>query len=198
IPGGSIMHDSISYQGARFALFIGATLLAVACEEPASPGHPAVRAASLSLPGTDTVGGQGTLGAGSATPGSDRQDFNFDVTASLSGGQLFYRDWEVVRGDGTVGTLTVDPADPSTAITAYRDCASVCADPTRGVTFDGTGRLDRGSWISFTVAVCDNGSPGSGTDFLQMDLQAYNYSHGALRSRGHAPKRRTAAVIVPD
>src|SRR5881409_3947854 len=156
-PGGAIMHDSISYQGARFALFIGATLLAVACEEPASPGHPAVRAASLSLPGTDTVGGQGTLGAGSATPGSDRQDFNFDVTASLSGGQLFYRDWAVVRSDGTAGTLTVDPADPATAITAYRDWASACADPTRGVEFDGTGRLDTRGLTSFTVATCDNG-----------------------------------------
>ena len=123
--GGAIMHDSIGYQGARFALFIAATLLAVACEEPASPGHPAVRAASLSLPGTDTVGGQGTLGAGSATPGSDRQDFNFDVTATLSGGQLFYRDWAVVRIDGTVGTLTVDPADPSLSpLTAIgRACA---------------------------------------------------------------------------
>src|SRR5437016_10927974 len=163
-PGGSIMHDSISHQGARFALFIAATLLAVACEEPASPGHSAVPAANLSLPGTDTVGGQGTLGAGSATPGSDRQDFNFDVTASLSGGQLFYRDWAVVRGDGTVGTLTVDPADPSTAITAYRDWASVCADPTRGVAFDGTGGLDTGSVNSFAVPACGNGAAESGWD----------------------------------
>src|SRR5438128_3040402 len=192
------MHDSISYQGARFALFIGATLLAVACEEPASPGHPAVRAASLSLPGTDTVGGQGTLGAGSATPGSDRQDFNFDVTASLSGGQVFYRDWAVVRIDGTVGTLTVDPADPSTAITAYRDWASVCADPTRGVAFDGTGRLDTGSLTDFTVAVCDNGSPESGTDFLQMDVPAYTYRHGGLLSSGDAAKSGTATIIGQD
>src|SRR5437867_7292100 len=103
-PGGAIMHDSISYQGARFALFIAATLLAVACEEPASPGHSAVPAANLSLPGTDTVGGQGTLGAGSATPGSDRQDFNFGVTARLSGGQPFYRDWAAVHEDGSTRT----------------------------------------------------------------------------------------------
>src|SRR5207249_8551934 len=122
----------------------------------------------------------------------DRRDFNFDVTASLSRVELFYRDWAVVRGDGTVGTLTVDPADPSTAITAYRDWASVCADPTRGVTFDGTGRLDTGSLISFTVAVCDNGSPGSGTDFLQMDVPAYTYSHGGLLSSGDVAKSGTA------
>src|SRR5439155_14063949 len=70
------------------------------------------------------------LGAGSATPGSDRQDFNFGVTASLSGGQLFYRDWAVVRGDGT-------------------------------------GRLDTGRLISFTVAVCDNGRSEEHTSELQ-------------------------------
>src|SRR5437879_13218046 len=83
-PGGAIIHDSISYQAARFALFIAATLLAVACEEPASPGHSAVRAAILSLPGTDTVAGQGTLGRDSATPVSARKAFISVVTASLS------------------------------------------------------------------------------------------------------------------
>src|SRR5437773_10255689 len=87
-PGGAIIHDSISYQAAPFALFIPATLLAVACEEPASPGHSAVRAPSLALPAMDTVGGQGTLGAGSATPGCDRQDFNFEVAAASRGTQL--------------------------------------------------------------------------------------------------------------
>src|SRR5207247_11297200 len=101
----------------------------------------------------------------------------------------------VGRGEGTVGPLTVDPADPSTAITAYRDWASVCADPTRGVTFDGTGRLDTGSLISFTVAVCDNGSPESGTDFLQMDVPAYTYRHGGVLSSGDAAKSGTATII---
>src|SRR2546421_9849361 len=100
-PGGSIMHDSISHQGARFALFIAATLLAVACEEPPSPGHSAVPAANLSLPGTDTVGGQGTLRAGRATPGRDRQDSKLDVTASLSGGRQLPRESGARRGDGT-------------------------------------------------------------------------------------------------
>src|SRR5438128_9342679 len=192
------MHGSTSHQGGRLALFTGAPLLAAACEEPASPGHPAGRAASLSRPGTDTVGGQGTLGAGSATPGSDRQDFNFDVTATLSGGQLFYRDWAVVRIDGTVGTLTVDPADPSTALTAYRDWASVCADPTRGVAFDGTGRLDTGSLTSFPVAAGDHGSPESGTDFLQMDVPAYTYNHGGFLSSGDVAKSGTDTISVQD
>ncbi len=114
------MRDSILYQRTRFSLLPAATLLAVACEEPGSPVHSAIGAVNLPQAGADAVGGLGTLGAGSATPGSDRQEFDFDVTADLSGGRLFYRDWAVVRPDGTVGTLTVDPADPSTAITAQR------------------------------------------------------------------------------
>src|SRR6266511_3223304 len=189
-PGGSLMHDSIGYQGTRSALLIAVATLAVACDEPASHVHSTFGAASLSQAGADTVGGLGTLGAGSATPGSDRQEFNFDVTADLSGGRLFYRDWAVVRSDGTVGTLTVDPADPSTAITAYRDWASVCADPTRGVAFDGTGRLDTGDLTSFTVATCDNGAPESGLDFLEMDVAPLGYSHGGFLSSGRSEERR--------
>src|SRR5439155_2375312 len=111
------------------------------------------------------------------------------------GGQVFYRDWAVVRIDGTVGTLTVDPADPSTAITAYRDWASVCADPTRGVAFDGTGRLDTGGLTDFTVAVCDNGSPESGTDFLQMDVPAYCYYYGGFLSCVYVAKYGSATIF---
>jgi len=197
-PGGSLMHDSISYLGTRFTLLIAGTTLAVACDEPASPVHSTVGAASLSQAGADTVGGLGTLGTGSATPGGDRQEFNFDVTADLSGGQLFYRDWTVVRSDGTVGTLTVDPADPATAITAYRDWASACADPTHGAEFDGTGRLDRGDLTSFTVAACDNGAAESGADFLQMNVPPLGYSHGGSLSSGDVAKSGTATVILQD
>lgn len=192
------MRDSILYQRTRFSLLPAATLLAVACEEPGSPVHSAIGAVNLPQAGADTVGGLGTLGAGSATPGSDRQEFNFDVTADLSGGRLFYRDWAVVRPDGTVGTLTVDPADPSTAITAYRDWASVCADPTRGVAFDGTGRLDTGDLTSFTVATCDNGAPESGVDFLEMDVAPLGYSHGGFLSSGDVAKAGTATIIFQD
>jgi len=193
-----LLHMVNDYRGNRLTLLLTATLLAVACEDPGSPVHSAIRAANLSPAGADTVAGLGTLGAGSATSGSDRQEFNFDVTANLSGAQLFYRDWAVVRSNGTVGTLTVDPADPSTAITAYRDWASACADPTRGVALDGTGRLDTGALTSFTVATCDNGAPGSGADFFQMDVPSYGYSHGGFLSSGDVAKSGTATIIFQD
>jgi len=142
--------------------------------------------------------GVGTLGRGSPTPGGDLQDFTFDVGAELSGGQLFYRDWSIVRGDGTVGTLTVDPANPQTFIAAYRDWSGSCADPTHGAAFDGTGRLDTGEYTSFTLNTCDNGPSGSGTDFLQMDVPSHNYSHGGFLSSGDVAKSGTATIIFQD
>lgn len=159
--------------------------------------HPGSGAGTCPEPVTLGVNGLGTLGAGSATPGSDRQEFDFDVAANLSSGRLFYRDWAVVRADGTVGTLTVNPADPSTAITAYRDWASACADPTRGAVFEGTGRLDTGSLTSFTVATCDNGAAGSGADFFQMDVPPA-YSKSGFLSSGNVGKSETATVIFQD
>ncbi|MGH7606984.1 MAG: hypothetical protein ACREME_06560, partial [Gemmatimonadales bacterium] len=100
-------------------------------------------------------------------------------------GRLFYRDWSVVRGDGTVGSLTVDPADSATGITAFRDGSTACADPTRGAEFDGTGRLDVGDLAGFTVAACDNGPPGSGADVFRIDLQPpHPYSKRAVLSSG--------------
>ena len=186
------------YRGNRFALLLTATFLAVACDDPGSPLHPAIGAPNFSYGGAPGDSGLGTLGAGSPTPGSDRQEFDFDVAANLSGWRLFYRDWTVVRGDGTVGTLTVDPTDPSTAVTAYRDWSSACADPTRGAEFDGTGRLDTGSLTSFTVAACDNGPAGSGADFFQMDVPPYAYSHGGFLSSGDVARSGTAPIIFQD
>jgi hypothetical protein len=103
-----------------------------------------------------------------------------------------------VRSDGTVGTLTVDPADPGTAITAYRDWASACADPTRGAVFAGTGRLDRGDLTGFAVAACDNGAAESGTDFLQMDVPPYGYSNAGSLTSGNIAKATTDSVIFQD
>jgi hypothetical protein len=145
------------------------------------------------------VNGLGTLGTDSATAGSDRQEFDFDVAADLSAGRLFHRDWAIVRSDSsTVGTLTVDPMDASTAITAYRDWSRWCADPTRGAEFDGTGRLDTDSLTSFTVATCDNGAAGSGADFFQMDVPSENYSHGRFLSSGDVVKSGTATLTFED
>jgi len=195
------MHNSITSQWTRFTPLLGlaVTLLAAGCDQPASPERSAVGRPNFSHTGAQPWdSGVGTLGTGSATPGSDRQEFNFDVGAELSGGQLFYRDWSVVRSNGTVGTLTVDPTDASTAITTYRDWAGPCADPTRGAAFDGTGRLDTGELISFTLSTCDNGTPGSGTDFLQMDVPSYSYSHGRVLSSGDVAKSGTATIIFQD
>src|SRR5207247_2900945 len=60
-PGGSLMRDSILYQGTHFSLLLTATLLAVACEEPGGPVHSAIGAVNLLQAGADTVGRLGTL-----------------------------------------------------------------------------------------------------------------------------------------
>jgi len=180
-------------------LGVAATLLAVACDDPGRPMHSGVGVPNFShgeAQPWDT--GFGTLGAGSPAPGSDRQEFDFDVAADLTG-RLFYRDWAVVRSDGTVGTLTVDPADPETAITAYRDWASACADPTRGAVFEGTGRLDVGDLVGFTVAACDNGAAESGADLFRIDvLPPHEYGHGDFLSSGDVAKSGTATLIFQD
>src|SRR5438046_9437823 len=99
------MRDSILYQGTHFSLLLTATLLAVACEEPGGPVHSAIGAVNLLQAGADTVGGLGTLGAGSATPGSDRQEFSFDVTVDLSGGHMLCRHWAACRCGAALGTV---------------------------------------------------------------------------------------------
>ena len=118
------------------------------------------------------------LGTGAATPGGTRADFDFDVASSLSG-RLFYRDWSVVRPDGSIGTLRVDPStDPATRTTAFRSGSATCEDPTRGAEFDGVGRVNSGGdtnpggdeWLSFTVTICDNGPTGSTLDVFGITL----------------------------
>ena len=174
----------------RFAPLLGlaATLLATGCDGSLSPERSAPGAPNFLHGGAHPrIAGLGTLGAGSATPGGDRQEFDFDVGADLSG-RLFYRDWAVVRADGTVGTVTVDPTDSSTAITAYRDGSAACANATGGAEFDGTGRLDIGDLVGFTAAACDNGAT-SGVDFFRIDVQPpHEYSHGGMLSSGHVVK----------
>jgi hypothetical protein len=144
--------------------------------------------------------GLGTLGPGSPTPGSDLQDFDFDVTADLTG-RVFYRDWAALRSDGvTPASLTVDPTDSFTRITAYRDWAFDCANPTRGATFGGTGRLDTGDLVDFQVATCDNGAAGSGLDYLRMVVftPGFQYDHSGLLSSGDVKKTGTATIIFQE
>ena len=175
--------------GFALLLSLAAALLPLGCDDPASPERFAPGRPNFSQGAAySRVTGLGTLGAGSATPGSNRQEFDFDVVADLSG-RLFYRDWAAVRSDGSVGTLTVGDTDPSTAITAFRDGSAACADSTHGAEFDGTGRLDIGDLVGFTVAVCDNGAAGSGTDFFRIDvLPPYQYSRSGFLSSGDVVK----------
>ncbi|HEV8380341.1 MAG TPA: hypothetical protein VGQ29_02070 [Gemmatimonadales bacterium] len=184
----------------RSVLALAATLLALACYETGSPVHPPIGAPNLSLGAAQYWdSGFGTLGSGSAGPGSDRQEFDFQVAGDLSG-RVFYRDWAVVRSDSTVGTLTVSPTDSGTAITAYRDWSSACGDPTRGAEFDGTGRLDTGALVAFSVRACDNSPADSALDFVQLDISTSpdEYSHGGFLSSGDVAKAGTAAIIFQD
>lgn len=151
-----------------------AVLAASACRDAVSPpvGDP-VQPPALHLAGDQEVRitGLGTIGLGAAVPGGDRQEFNFDVASTLAG-RVVYRDWSFVRDDGSVGTLTVD-TDPNTGIRRFRDGSDVCVDFTRGVEFDGTGRLDTGDLVGFTITACDNGPAESGMDFFRIDVGDY-------------------------
>jgi len=139
------------------------------------------------------IAGVGTTGSGTASPNSNRQEFDFDVAVDLTG-RLFYRDWSTVRAEGTPVTITVSATDASTRITAFREGSTVCADPTRGTEFDGTGRLDNGALTGFTVRACDDGPAGSGADFFEMS--APGYLKGGLLSSGDIVKS-TAANQAP-
>jgi hypothetical protein len=135
-------------------------------------------------PGGVRITGFGTIGAGTSTPGSDRQEFDFDVASDLTG-RLFYRDWSVVA------TIIVDPStDPETGIRRFRDGSTACADFTRGAEFDATGRLDNGDLIGIIVVACDNGTPGTGVDFFRLDAPFIStpYSRSGLLTSGEIVK----------
>ncbi|HMC71752.1 MAG TPA: hypothetical protein VKJ07_21520, partial [Mycobacteriales bacterium] len=95
------------------------------------------------------VVGQGQIGNGSPTPGSDATTFNFDVRADLTG-RFTGTDWADLHAPNQPATLTTDPvADPATSFTAYRNSSSstACSDPSRGVEVDAVGREDTGSLV---------------------------------------------------
>jgi hypothetical protein len=142
----------------------------------------------------------GTIGPGDSTSGSDRQEFDFDVASTLAG-RVFYRDWSFVQADGSVGTLTVD-ADTRTGIRRFRDGSDVCADFTRGVEFDGTGRLDTGELAGFTVTACDNDPADSRVDFFRLDAGSYRRegpltTGDVVKSGGGTPRATGVQVTGP-
>ena len=172
---------------ARLSMAIAATVVAVGCRDVVSPTplrslHPNFTQSGAS----EEITGTGSLGTGSATPGSSRQDFDFDITSDLNG-HLTFTDWSVINSGGT-GQVVVSPSDPATWFAAFRDGSSACADATHGAEVDGTGRLDTGVLISFTLYICDNGPSGSGTDFLRFYMASAGYDRNGNLSSGDVAK----------
>ncbi len=143
---------------------------------PERPGPPGPGAPAFARVGTGAA--FGAIGSGTATPGSDRQTFDFDVT-DTSGGRLRYTDFAFVRANGSVVTLTADSAaDPATGITAFTQTSAACAR------FGGRGREDSGELAEFTVDACDNGSPGVGVDFFGIAVPTLGYSKSGTLTDG--------------
>jgi hypothetical protein len=124
-----------------------------------------ISCAATSPPPTGTrVTGRGAMGSGAATPGSDRQEFDFEATSAPSG-HATVTDYSVVRASGTVGHMIADQAaDPATGVTSFTRTSSAC------VRFGGMGRLDTGELMEFFIDACDNASPGAGFDTFTVTL----------------------------
>src|SRR5439155_1608612 len=173
------MHKCKSTVVARLAAPVAAALVVVGCSDSIGPARRGPGAPAFSGGGTHaTLTGVGAIGTVTATPGSNRQEFNFDVIDAPAG-HLFFRDWSLVRSDGSVESMTVDHTiDPATATTSFTQTAGTC------VTFGGTARLDSGELLTFTIEACDNGSPGAGTDHLAISVPAAPYTRSGTLTEG--------------
>ena len=139
--------------------------------------------------GSGEVIGQGQIGSGSPTPGSDATTFNFDIRSDLTG-RFTGTDWADLHAPNQPATLTTDPvADPATSFTAYRNSSSACSDPTRGVEVDAVGREDTGNLVAYTLTVCDNGPAGSGSDFFQVFIPSEAFGVSGAVTSGDISKR---------
>ena len=139
--------------------------------------------------GSGEVIGQGQIGNGSPTPGSDAVTFNFDIRSDLTG-RFTGTDWADLHAPNQPAALTTDPvADPATSFTVYRNSSSACSDPTRGVEVDAVGREDTGGLRSYTLTVCDNGPAGSGTDFFQIFIPSEGFTVSGPVTSGDISKR---------
>jgi len=133
---------------------------------PAGGTGTATLAVTCFVPGS-RVSGAGQLGMGAATPQNNVQTFDFDVRADLTG-RFSITAYDDVHTDGSIANVFADASrDPATFIKAYRTSSSACNDPSRGVEFDAIGR-DGPDIVPFTVIACDDGSQGSGRDFLSF------------------------------
>jgi len=134
------------------------------------------------------VTGQGQVGTAAPQVGNDAVTFNFDLRADLTG-RFTGTDYADVHPGGVPATLTTDPvADPETSIIAFRSSSSVCADPSRGVEVDATGREDTGGVVAYTLAVCDNGPANSGMDFFSVFIPAENFRRSGQVASGDIVK----------
>jgi hypothetical protein len=124
------------------------------------------------------VTGGSAIGPGLPIPGSDRQEFVFDVTNAPEG-RLVVRDYTFVRRDRSVASLTVDPVlDAATEIRSFDRTSPTCA------TFGGIGRVDTGELVAFTVDACDNGIPGMGQDFFGLTVPYFDYHKSGTLTEG--------------
>lgn len=135
------------------------------------------------------VAGRGQLKMGPLEPGSFVQVFELDVRADLTGWFRF-TDYSDTHSDGSVGRWIVDPvADPRTYWTAYRSSSSACSDPSCGVELDAVGLEEDHQTIRImTIELCDNGPPGTGTDFLSL-LTSGKYGRSGILTSGDLVKR---------
>ena len=151
------------------------TTFAVSCT--GSPPPPAGR-----------VTGRGQVGTAPPQPGNDAVTFDFDVRADLTG-RFTGTDYADLHPGGVPASLTTDhSSDPETGITAFRSSSSVCADPSRGVEFDATGREDTGGVVAYTLAVCDNGPADSGMDFFSIFIPSEGFRRSGQVASGDIVK----------
>ncbi len=147
-----------------------------------------VSCAGAPPPPAGRVTGQGQVGTAAPQVGNDAVTFNFDLRADLTG-RFTGTDYADVHPGGVPATLTTDPvADPETSILAFRSSSSVCADPSRGVEVDATGREDTGGVVAYTLAVCDNGPANSGMDFFSVFIPAENFRRSGQVASGDIVK----------
>lgn len=153
-----------------------AALVAAGCREPlqSGPQGPVFSTVTTSL----EVTGHGAIGHTVPLPGLNRQEFDFAIT-SPPAGRFFIRDYSTLRtSTGLLGTMTVDPADPATGISAFEQISATC------VTFGGIGRVDTGDLFAFSATACDNGTPGAWTDHFSFSVPDIQYEKSAWLNEG--------------
>ncbi len=139
-------------------------------------------------PPAGRVTGRGQVGTEAPQPGNNVQSFDFDVRADLTG-RFTGTDYSDLHPGGVPATLTTDnAADPETSITAFRSSSSACADPSRGVEIDATGREDTGGVVAYTLALCDNGPADSGMDFFSVFIPSEGFRRSGQVASGDIVK----------